>query len=159
LKRHFLYGVEAPELGWVPAPRYLLRRDRVLRHLGEGNGRTVLDIGCGAGALLADLAERNFNCVGLESSTQAAQVARAVNSGKRNVSIVTEPGDNWQKKFDVLLALEVLEHISEDHKALETWLSWLKPGGLVVVSVPSHMRKWSVSDEWAGHVRRYERED
>lgn len=156
MKQHFLYGPEATELGWVPAPRYLLRRQRVFDHLGEGKGRELLDIGCGAGALISELASRGFHCTGLETSEQAQKVARALNSATERTRIVESAEPDWERHFDVILALEVLEHIEDDHGALGEWRRWLKSGGLCILSVPCHMEKWGPSDEWAGHVRRYE---
>jgi SAM-dependent methyltransferase len=156
LKRHFLYGIEAPELGWVPMPRYLLRRARVLHHLGRGNGRKVLDIGCGAGALLNDLSARGFDCTGLETSPKAREVARSINCSYPMTTICEEPEHDWGNKFDFVMSFEVLEHIQDDQAALAQWREWLKPGGVFITSVPCHMNKWSQSDEWAGHVRRYE---
>jgi SAM-dependent methyltransferase len=61
-------------------------------------------------------------------------------------------------RFDNMLAFEVLEHIEDDLGALRQWASWLKPGGRLLLSVPAHMCLWTPRDEWAGHVRRYERE-
>ena len=49
---HPVYGISFPERGWVPAPRYLLRRDRVLRLLARLPVGRLLEIGCGSGALL-----------------------------------------------------------------------------------------------------------
>jgi 2-polyprenyl-3-methyl-5-hydroxy-6-metoxy-1,4-benzoquinol methylase len=158
LYKHSLYGVAAPELGWVPAPRYILRRARVLRHLKQGRSLRALDVGCGAGALLVDLSERHFRCVGLEAAPEAAAVAKAV-SAKAYVEILSEPDPNWSQTFDVISAFEVLEHIRDDKTALASWIKWLKPNGLFIASVPCHMDRWSVLDDWAGHVRRYERQE
>ncbi|MER9437166.1 class I SAM-dependent methyltransferase [Mesorhizobium sp. M0618] len=156
--KHFLYGTAAPELGWVPAPRYILRRSRVLHHLKIGKGRRSLDIGCGAGALLLDLYDRGFEATGLESGPEAASVAKAL-AVQTSIKILSDPDPQWRGTFDVISAFEVLEHIKDDHEALGIWVSWLKPGGLFLVSVPCHMKRWTVSDDWAGHVRRYERQE
>lgn len=159
MKRHFLYGVEATELGWMPMPRYLLRRSRILHHLGRGQGRKVLDVGCGAGALLADLSARGFDCTGLETSAKAREIARLINGSCPATRIFEEPRHDWANRFDVVMSFEVLEHIHDDQAALEKWRGWLKPGGTFITSVPCHMSKWSLSDEWAGHVRRYEEDE
>lgn len=156
MKRHFLYGVEAAELGWLPMPRYLLRRARVLHHLGRGERRKVLDVGCGAGALLADLSARGFDCTGLETSAKAREIASLINDPFPATRIFDEPRHDWTNRFDVVMAFEVLEHIQDDQAALEGWCAWLKPGGLFIASAPCHMSKWSLSDEWAGHVRRWD---
>ena len=51
---HPILGVSAPERGRAPAPRYLLRRDRILDLIDGLPRGHLLEVGCGAGALLAD---------------------------------------------------------------------------------------------------------
>jgi len=55
------------------------------------------------------------------------------------------------------VACEVLEHIEDDRAALAQWRDWLRPGGHLILSVPAHARRWSATDVWAGHFRRYEK--
>lgn len=57
---HPVFGPVAPELGWVPAPRYLLRRSRVLRLLATVERGRLLEIGCGAGVLCQEVARLGF---------------------------------------------------------------------------------------------------
>ncbi|WP_343070969.1 class I SAM-dependent methyltransferase [Novosphingobium jiangmenense] len=147
------------EGSWVPAPRYVLRRERILAALAARAPGRVLEVGCGAGALLRELADLGHECTGLEAAPAAASVARTMNNGANRTQIVSDPSSDWNEGFDILLAFEVLEHIEQDAQALREWLAWLKPGGLIILSMPAHMRSWSKRDEWAGHVRRYERED
>jgi SAM-dependent methyltransferase len=61
--------------------------------------------------------------------------------------------------FDYLFSFEVLEHIEDDRSALNAWLAYLKPGGVVFISVPAHQRRWNVTDIAVGHYRRYDRDD
>lgn len=154
---HPLYGPVVPEKGWVPAPRYLLRRDRILRLLTGLPPGLLLEIGCGAGTLLYELSQRGFVCEALETSVPALEIARHVNA--KNVVLHQSPQPYWVSRFDYLLAFEVLEHIADDRAALLEWLSWIKPGGCILMSVPAHMKKWTATDDWAGHFRRYERRD
>jgi hypothetical protein len=51
-----------------------------------------------------------------------------------------------------------LEHIEADAEALRSWLSYLKPRGRILISVPAHMRKYGTEDRGVGHYRRYERQ-
>src|SRR3546814_20907381 len=57
------------------------------------------------------------------------------------------------------MAFEVLEHIEDDHAALRQWLGWLKPGGILLMSVPAHPSQWNAADVWAGHFRRYRKRE
>lgn len=153
-----LLGPAAPELGWVPAPRYLLRRRRILRQLRDVPPGDVVEIGSGAGMLLQELAERGHHCHALETSAQARTLIRALceKSGYPIEVHQTAPQD-WTGRFPLVMAFEVLEHIEDDRAALRQWASWLAPGGTLLISVPAHPRQWNAADVWAGHFRRYRR--
>lgn len=155
MEYHPLYGPCIPEKGWVPAPSFLLRRDRILRLLVDSTPGSLLEIGCGAGTILHELSRRGYNCEAMETSAAALEIANYVNSG--HARIHSSPQSHWEAKFDYLLSFEVLEHIENDRDALTLWYSWLKPGGTIILSVPAHMKKWTASDIWAGHYRRYEK--
>ncbi len=140
---------------WVPAPRYVLRRDRILARIAAIPKGRVIDIGCGSGALLREFADRGHECTGLETSDSAVDLARELLAPFPGSQIVDRPGQDWTAKFDTLMAFEVLEHIEKDAEALAGWVRWLRPGGRVILSVPAHMAMWSQRDAWAGHFRRY----
>ncbi len=152
------YGIEAPELGWVPAPRYLLRRSRVLKLLRDVPRGRILEVGCGAGALLYDLAKEGFRCTGYDTSEDAVAVARKIHE-QTGVTIGSTSSATWEADFDGLLAFEVLEHVDDDLGTIRQWARWVKPGGWFLISVPAHSSMWGPLDEWAGHVRRYGRSD
>ncbi|MCD9086159.1 class I SAM-dependent methyltransferase [Stenotrophomonas sp. SY1] len=154
-------GIVAPAIGWTPPIRYLLRRARILSLLKETSPSTkLLEIGCGAGALLCDLARRGYSAQGLETSSRAlvmaSQLARAAQS-THDISPI--PHADWSGNFDVICAFDVLEHIEDDYAAIEEWLHWLRPQGKIVLSVPAHRSRWGSGDAWAGHWRRYDRND
>ena len=157
--RTSLFGLVAPSLGWVPPLRYLLRRARILRLLHRIPRGEVVEVGCGAGALLDDLSIRGFQAVGLETSPRAFSVARALSVyGGGAQTIVDAAGSTWAASKDVVCAFDVLEHIEADSVAVAEWVSWLRPRGWLMLSVPAHSHRWGPGDEWAGHWRRYERE-
>lgn len=153
-----LFGPAFPERGWVPAPRYLLRRARI-QALTKGlpPGR-VLETGPGAGTLLIEFARCGFTCEALETSEQARALAEDLigrSGAKVTLHEAVQPG--WSEAFDYLFSFDVIEHIADDVAALRQWVSWLKPGGTILLSVPARMELWSPGDEWAGHHRRYEK--
>ena len=153
------FGADAAERGWVPSPSYLLRRDRILRIVDNLPYGRVLEIGCGAGALLNDLATRGFECTALETSSTALEIARFINRDNDSVTILEKPLRSWASAYDYILAFEVLEHIQNDSAALHDWSQWLTLDGRLIISVPAHQHRWNASDVWAGHVRRYNRQD
>ncbi|MCX7107418.1 MAG: class I SAM-dependent methyltransferase [Methylococcales bacterium] len=152
-------GPAAPELGWVPAPRYLLRRDRIQRIMKNVPIGRLLEIGPGAGALLVEFSNRGFKCEALESSPEAQKLTKEFMS-KFDCSLPINESEHadWDGQFDVICVFDVLEHIENDREVLEKWSSWLKPGGTFLLSVPAHMKSWNSRDIWAGHYRRYEKE-
>lgn len=156
---HPLFGVSLPQFGWVPAPRYLLRRDRILRMLQSLPAGQLLEVGCGVGALIEDLTRAGHSCQAIETSAEALRLANIVHRSNPNVRIHTGPSADWRESFDYVLSFEVLEHIEDDRAALAQWAEWLKGGGYLLISVPAHHRRWNATDVWAGHFRRYERDE
>ncbi len=153
-----LLGPAFPQHGWVPAPRYLMRRARILdmtRGLRPGH---LLETGPGAGTLLIEFAGNGYRCEALELSDEARGLARElIATSGQDVQIHDGVGPGWEGRFDYLFSFDVLEHIEDDAGALKNWASWLKPGGTLLLSVPARMKLWTAGDEWAGHFRRYER--
>ena len=153
------FGADAAELGWVPSPGYLLRRDRILRLVDKLPRGRMLEIGCGAGALLNDLANKGFECTALETSQMALEIARFINKNNSSVAIVESSADSWIAAYEYVLSFEVLEHIQDDVAALNSWSRWLAQDGRLMISVPAQQSRWNASDVWAGHMRRYDKQD
>ncbi len=157
MKRFDWFGPAYPELGWVPAPRYLLRRDRIRRWFSDQSPGALLEVGPGAGAFLVEWSRKGFECTALEASLPARSMMEAVFAQEGlDVPVFPSPQEAWKEAFDYLSAFDVLEHIEDDGKAVGQWASWIKPGGCLVLSVPARMDLWTEGDEWAGHFRRYE---
>jgi len=135
-----------------------MRRARLQPLLAALPPGTLLEIGPGAGALLIEAGRRGFRCEALESSREAREIAAAMIADHGlAIPVHASPGD-WAARFDTLCAFEVLEHIEHDREALRQWREWMRPGGVLLLSVPAKMRLWTARDEWAGHFRRYERQ-
>ena len=65
----------------------------------------------------------------------------------------------YKEEFNLIGAFDVLEHIDDDCLVLGQIYKALKPGGVFLLTVPQHAWLWSVADEYACHVRRYECKD
>lgn len=94
----------------------------------------VLEIGCGRGAFSQKISTKKY--VGLEFSRKAKEIAFSKGIIIENESIqshsVAHPA-----KYDVVCAFQVLEHISEIRSFIESSIKALKPGGLLIYSLPS----------------------
>lgn len=142
---------------WTGSPSYFLRRWTVLREIDHIAPGRLLEIGCGAGDLLAHLVARGFEgtCVEL-SATAREEAARRLEDARPAVAIETDLG-RVQGNFHLVVACEVLEHVEEDRAALAEWAARVAPGGRLLITVPAHPRRFGASDLWAGHFRRYSR--
>jgi SAM-dependent methyltransferase len=115
-------------------------------------GARLLDVGCGTGATTLGL--RRFGpVVGLDIGSRALEVARARGLAVARASaerLPARPGS-----FDLVVALDVLEHLEDDVAAAREMLAALRPGGVLVATVPAYPFLWSGHDEALGHRRRY----
>jgi SAM-dependent methyltransferase len=111
------------------------------------------DIGCGAGGLLAGLARR-FDAVGVEMSPigrdYCAKRGLSVVDGALPDRLPLTPG-----VFDVVVISEVLEHVDDDAGSVGAAARLLRPGGILVCTVPAHPWMWSAHDVHNHHRRRY----
>lgn len=111
----------------------------------------LLELGCGTGNVLAALAEFGPG-VGIEPNPALRTVARAHGLDVRDGRL---PGDLDVEPVDVVLLLDVLEHLEDELGSLETARNTLRPGGRLVVTVPAYRWLWSSHDVVLGHQRRY----
>ena len=118
--------------------RYLL--PAVERVLGEPNRRTLFEIGFGNGAVANYLSEKGFIVSGIEPSSQGVQQARAHYPRLRGLhqGSVYDDLTAAYGAFDIVLSLEVIEHLYAPRRFAEIAFALLKPGGLLVLSTPYH---------------------
>jgi SAM-dependent methyltransferase len=93
---------------------------------------------------------------GVDISDEALQFCRKRGlENVRHADVAQLPFPDEQ--FDVVTALDVLEHLDDDTAALREFRRVLKPGGRVFVFAPAHKWLWSLQDEVSHHKRRYVR--
>ena len=152
-----LFDAKAP--GWPTkyapdgrlAGRLASLSDAIGRHVGAGD--RVLDLGCGTGELTGALAQAGIRAAGCDISRQMLRRA-ARDPGRRAGSVQwvqLEPG--WRRlpfasaAFDAVVAASVLEYVAEPVAVLRECARVLRPGGVVVCTVPDlrHPVRWA---EW-----------
>jgi SAM-dependent methyltransferase len=150
------YGAEYARLyrehwWWRARESVLLDMLRILR---PPPGSMILDVGCGDAVSFPALSE--FGTVrGIEVDEKLLDP-----SGPFRERISTRPlGDPVYEKppwrFDLITALDVIEHIDDDRGAVSCMVAMLRPGGLLVVTVPAFELLWDEHDEINDHRRRY----
>jgi SAM-dependent methyltransferase len=138
---------------WYRGRRRVL--DRTIARLGLPPRARILDAGCGSGRNMADLA-RYGPVTGVELSEAAASLARERHVGEVVEGSVLEM-PFAPASFDLVVCLDVIEHLQDDRAALRELRRVLAPGGALLVTVPAYQWLWSGHDEVNHHHRRYSR--
>ena len=125
------------------------------------NGRTaeVCEIGCGTGYVLKGLATlKNLTLSGSEIHIEGLKYAK---SRLPQVDFFQADATElpFVERYDAIGAFDVLEHISEDKKAIASIYQAIKPGGYFFITVPQYNWMWSLEDDIACHKRRYARKE
>jgi SAM-dependent methyltransferase len=138
---------------WFVARRWLVRA-LLDRHLPAGAApRRIVDVGCGTGATLGTLAEYG-EVIGIDRSPYALHYCRERGHHRlaRGDAAALPLAD---ESVDVVTALDLLEHIGDDARAVREFVRVLRPGGLLIATVPAGPMLWSEHDEALDHLRRY----
>ncbi len=116
-------------------------------------GLRVLDIGCGTGATMDHL-KRYGRPHGIDLSELPLSFSRKRGHQRVLRASATElPFDS--ESFDLITALDVVEHLDDDVKGLAEIRRVLKPGAPAVIFVPAFQSLWGPNDVQSGHRRRY----
>lgn len=152
-------------------PQYLLDGvERALAPLYAAGSRTLIEIGCGTGYTAARLAAKGWQVRATDISSDGIAIANSTygESGVRfeAASIYDRDLSSRFGTFDVLLAIEVIEHLQLPRELLLRAAELLNPGGAVILTTPYHgylknlalsvTNRWDrhFAVEWdAGHVR------
>ena len=117
---------------------------------------TTLEIGAGQGAMGARLALPRSSFLAVHPDVASFGVAkeRIEARGGRVRNCLSDDLEDG-KTFDMVCALEVLEHLEDDKAALASWAQRVRPGVHLVLSVPAWQHMYGKWDKAVGHFRRY----
>jgi SAM-dependent methyltransferase len=134
---------------WVIEFIQTRRRHRVERYLRPGR---LLDIGSGDGSFVHHMAHHGWDATGIDPSPAALEFARRARDGGRFLRGSLEDYDGWPSSLDVVTLWQVLEHVGEPRPLLRRCRELLRPGGMLVASVPN-IEGWSsrlTGERWWG---------
>jgi SAM-dependent methyltransferase len=151
-----VYEIEAEIEGshwWFTGRRRFFARE--LMRAGITPDADVLDIGSSTGTNLRMLRGLGFNRVlGLDASEEAVAFCAAKGHGtlrRGDVCAMPFPGSS----FDLVIASDIIEHVEDDARALKEMARVLRPGGVLLLTVPAFAALWGLQDRVAHHKRRY----
>jgi len=150
-----MYEVEGSHW-WFAGRRRII--ESFLKPICQATGLTrprILDIGCGTGANLEMLSQ--FGAAeGVDVSIDALEFCRQ--RGLQNVRQgEAEHLPYEDSSFDLVTALDVVEHLDDDVLGLKEMRRVLRPEGVALMFVPAFMFLWGVQDDISHHRRRYTR--
>lgn len=140
---------------WFVARRRIVL-ELIASHLPRsGEKLHLLDAGCGTGITLEHL-QRFGTVLGVDNELVALNFCRSRDARKLTCAPL-EALPYRDDSFDVVTCLDVIEHIEDDRQAVAELARVLRPGGLLVLTVPAFDVFWSDHDVINHHKRRYRR--
>ena len=147
-------GSLQPEEHWYYKSKFRALRGRESRK--TTSQYRILEIGYGSGYFSRAFATR-LKCssvIAYDPNYEDTQVGE-----RGGVTYTNQVTREEIASADVMLFLDVLEHVPNDVKFLETYVTSSKPGARFIFTVPAFMSLWSGHDEFLGHYRRYKRSE
>lgn len=120
-------------------------RDRINQHwsLDEHScrpldGKSALDVGCGAGLLAEPLARLGAGVTAIDAAPELIEVARDHATGQGlAIDYCAAPVEDIEGQYDLVTSLEVIEHVADPQSFVAALASRLAPGGLLILSTPN----------------------
>ncbi len=129
-------------LTWVDRFGVWLSQGAIRRHLPAGGNLEIIELGCGYRArLLVGLRDRIKRGVGVDFQVEPALHALdafTFHEGPIEETLPKLAGET----FDVVMLISVLEHLAQPQAALESARALLKPGGVLLINVPTWRGKF-----------------
>jgi SAM-dependent methyltransferase len=129
-----------------------MRYDVVREVLERISPTTILELGVGLGGISSRIREGS-TYVGVEPDPESRAIASRRMPGATLLADTTDIDPS--RRFDLVCAFEVIEHIEDDRTAAREWVRWLRPGGHLLLSMPAGPDRYGPWDRASGHFRRY----
>jgi SAM-dependent methyltransferase len=138
---------------WYRVRRDILDQQLSRFRLDPARAR-ILDVGCGTGGAALTLA-RHGRAVALDRSPESFRLSMDRPYTHRVVASAAAPLPFSEGSFDVVCALDILEHLDDDAATARELYRVCKTGGHVIAYVPAYSFLWGYNDEYSHHKRRY----
>lgn len=140
---------------WFAARREIIDR-LISQHCNLPENPTLLEAGCGTGGNLSLL--RKFGALdAFEFDTDSRMTAQAKSGMEIPFGALPDDVPFGDRRYDLIVLLDVLEHIEMDEASLAALGNMLAPQGRILITVPAMPWLWSKHDDVHHHFRRYTR--
>lgn len=117
----------------------------------------ILDVGAGIGLITEKIKEAGYKkIIAADASSDSLEILK--NKGIKTLKLKL-PEVEIKSKYDLILLLDVIEHVSDDQKTLINIKKILNKNGKIIITVPAFKFLWSKKDEEYGHFRRYTKKE
>jgi len=139
---------------WVESQennRYILTKSRYLANIIKRlhGVRRILDVGCGTGILVDILSRNGFKVTGIDSSPEAIEFAKKNKLGNFELSSIES--FNYQGKFDLIVAAQLIEHMRYPEEFLKKINNLLIKSGYLILETPN-LNSWSQKSFWRRRI-------
>jgi len=141
---------------WFRARRTILT-DQLARLKLPADAK-ILEVGCGTGGNLGMLSKFG-QVVAIEPDEESRRYASESTGVTVLGGMLPDGLPAFDQKFDLIAALDVIEHLDQDGASLQALRQLLTPNGVLFTTVPAHPWMWSHHDELHHHKRRYTRDE
>jgi SAM-dependent methyltransferase len=141
------------ETYWWYVARRRIVRDWIGRYSAGRRGR-ALDYGCGTGSYAQMLQAMGFEVDAADNDPRSLDLCRARGITSTHNLNERRPQED---RYNLVLMLDVLEHVEDDVACCKSCRSWLTGSGRSIVAVPALRWLWSGEDYISKHIRRYTR--
>jgi 2-polyprenyl-3-methyl-5-hydroxy-6-metoxy-1,4-benzoquinol methylase len=125
---------------------------QAIKHLDLPKDASILDVGCGDGFLFSKIESfGKVQGVEIDSTIVSQDSVYKEHIHIGDILDLSLPNES----FDLILALDVIEHVSKDKEFLVTLHSLIRPNGFLIITVPTFMMLWTAHDDTNDHKRRY----
>ena len=127
-----LHAMNPARMGWI--------HTQIQNH--DPAAKTVLDVGCGAGLVSEPLARLGYDVTGIDMGEPLIAAAKAhAKQSRLSIDYTLQDIHSYDADFDVVLVLEVLEHVDDPAAFLNACAARVKPGGLLIASTLNRTAK------------------
>lgn len=151
-----LHKLNPTRLGYIKE-QICSHYDRDALSMDTYKGLDILDIGCGGGLVCEPMARLGANVTGADADANAIAVALDhAHQSRLDITYISSAAEDIKEQFDVVLALEIIEHVTDPAAFVQSCADLLKPGGLLIMSTLNRTRRsYALGIIAAEHILRW----